>query len=102
MTPRPCRGGARGGVSVFISTQLPPYSFISFIYITDPTPIPSPTGAGKYLWAQCSSSMFFQSLRFMKAPLRVERKVQCSKIKVQCFFLSGWNMSANATATMSA
>ena|GEM_PF-1927403 len=45
LTPRPCRG--RGGVSVFTRIQYLPCPSIFFLDITDPTPIPSPTRAGK-------------------------------------------------------
>ena len=48
MTPRPCRGGAGVGSVSFIHTQLFPYFSIFFLKIADPTPIPSPTGAGKH------------------------------------------------------
>ena len=40
--PRPCRGGAGVG-----SVSMTPISSISFLYITDPTPIRSPAWAGK-------------------------------------------------------
>ncbi len=48
MFPRPCRGGAGVGSVSFIHTQLFPYFSIFFLKIADPTPIPSPTGAGKH------------------------------------------------------
>ncbi len=57
MTPRPCkfpsplgeglgvRLGGRGGDSVFNPRTT---SFIFFLNVTDPTPFPSPAGAGKH------------------------------------------------------
>ena len=48
LTPRPCRGGAGVGSAFFARTQYLPCPSIFFLDITDPTPIPSPTGAGKH------------------------------------------------------
>ena len=47
LTPRPCRGGAGVGSAFFARTQYLPCPSIFFLDITDPTPIPSPTRAGK-------------------------------------------------------
>ena len=45
---RGVRPWGRGGVSVFLPTQHLLCSPVSCLNITDPTPIPSPTGAGSH------------------------------------------------------
>ncbi|GEM_PF-3914908 len=105
-TPRPCRGGAGvGSVSLHPRNLHHILLYHSSISLTPPlspplqgrgniygrnvqssfsrlTPFVKAAKPSAMFKVQCSK--FFQSLRFMKAPLRVERNVQSSK-----FFSTG-------------